>query len=44
MTHAVNRRQKPGWRQVRKPVQPFRPAGMPKKAPGRKIPPPPKGS
>jgi hypothetical protein len=43
MTHAVNRRQKPAWKQVRKPVQPFRPPGMRKKGPARKISPPAKG-
>ena len=43
MTHPVNRRQKPVWRQVRRPAQPFRPTGMQKKGPARKISPPPKG-
>ncbi len=37
MPHPVNRRQKPAWKQARRPPAPPRQTGMFKKAPGRKI-------
>jgi hypothetical protein len=41
MPHPVNRRQMPGWKQVRRPPAPPRSqGGFAKRAPGRKITPP----
>ncbi len=37
MPHPVNRRQKPAWKQVRRPPAPLRQPNMPKRAPIRKI-------
>jgi len=38
MPHPINRRQKPAWKQPRRPPAPPRPQGeFPKRAPGRKI-------
>ncbi|MBP7707890.1 MAG: hypothetical protein KA243_11710 [Candidatus Aminicenantes bacterium] len=43
MTHPVNRRQMPGWKQARRPPAPPKfQGGLAKRAPGRKIAPPPK--
>jgi len=36
MPHPVNRRQMPGWKQVRRPLPPPRPAGFGRKRPGQK--------
>ncbi len=44
MTHPVNRRQKPAWQKVRRPPTPPRQGGFLKRAPGRKISPPPEGN
>ncbi len=44
MPHPINRRQKPAWKQPRRPPSPpARQGGFPKRAPGRKISPPAKG-
>jgi len=43
MPHPVNRRQKPAWQTPRRPPAPPRLGGFQKRAPGRKISPPPKG-
>jgi hypothetical protein len=44
MPHPINRRQKPAWKQPRRPPAPPRPqGGFAKRAPGRKITPPAKG-
>ncbi len=41
MTHPVNRRQMPGWKQARRPPAPPKlQGGLAKRAPGRKIAPP----
>ncbi len=37
MPHPVNRRQMPGWKQVRRPPTPPRPSGYAKRGPGRKV-------
>ncbi len=40
MAHPINRRQKPAWQKVHRPLAPPRQGGFQKRAPGRKISPP----
>ena len=43
MAHPVNRRQKPAWKQPRRPPAPPRQGEFQKRSPGRKISPPSRG-